>query len=699
MTSLGAGLPSVDEQTALVPPGQRPDVDLIFRHEGLCTCHTNPSTRPAAGRSSVERRNTEQQIHRTGRAGAHLDCLPPPSLTPTMAAQLASHLYFERQEPGSMLCAQHAINALVQHPAMDAGQLAGIAAMLDEAERDQLGADTVAAARAADPRTANMDDTGFFSVAVIETALHAWGLRLERLASPAMAHVRTEPQLQLGFLLNLESHWLAYRSVGSYSQFWFNLNSFLPEPQPIGPLYLSELLRASEAERYTVFVVLPDSPEAAHAFHRTEVDQFADLHEPAEGASSARGAPHQLTSIDLIGSEQDDVELQAALQASLADVQAGPLEPQLPSATSLPEAEAPSPPRQQRRRRRRNHRSSLEPSSDRVGDDDVTATSSQPMAMGRRRSSARQVFSVSSSDASASLGGSLSVHAARRAAGMDAGSVDMQDDQLADMLSSSARSPFAHPAVRGTVEGGQSDSDVQPVDLNTAQVAASSSSGPSGSTSSGRRRQRQRRRERAERDRELDEQAAAQASAAGYDDVNLDDLEAEDDSFADLQHAMWDRAAAQFAAVDRGDEPALGMGSFRSNTGDRACDDEDAALQAALAASMGDTSALERLRNEPAHTALVSQQDRYSSSRRGSEGRRSGSPRPIENQAPADVQRIARMRGEAAAAAQREVDGQAHVLVPEPDTMDAEEASQDSGADEEDVSPEEMRRRRLARFG
>lgn len=662
-----------------------------------------------------------------------------------MAAELVPYVYHERQEPGSMLCAQHAINSLMQHRAMDASQLADIAKMLDERERAELGAETVAAARAADPRTANMDDTGFFSVAVIETALQAWGLRLERLAAPAMNQVRTEPQLQLAFLLNLDSHWFGYRSFGTNSHFWFNLNSFLPSPQPVGSLYLSELLRASEAEHYTVFVVLPDSPEAAHAFHRTEADQMADVLDSAPNGTSNRSIQRSATTanidranhanpINLTGSDQEDMEFQAALQASLAEHQSSSLIGQQRPQNVLPSISIPtgarSPPssnlRPQRRRRRAHRRSTTDNADDpqEAEAEPERAGSSRPILMDRRRSSrensSRQAISLSSSETSNSWGpSSLSARMSRRGeVGSEPAMGADDENRIADMLSSSARSPFSHPAVLGTVEGGQSDSDVDHVDLRNAR--APSADGPSSiqSTRSGgpaserRRHRRQRRHERAGRERDMleDHAAAEEASAAGYDEIGFDDLDMADDSFADLQQAMWDRAAADFAAADRSraqdfeGESSFEPGSSFTTAGDRTYDDEDAALQAALAASMGDSSMLDRLHSNPSHAALVSQQDRFSAGGSAAvSGTASPASRQPEGDAPADVKRIAQMRAEAAAESQRETTAQENSSGAQSSSATADKDStnrEDSESEEEeDVSPEEMRRRRLARFG
>lgn len=56
-----------------------------------------------------------------------------------------------------MLCAQHALNALLQGNYFDPSQLADIAKQLDELERSQLDEESW---RSRDAASLNMDDTG-----------------------------------------------------------------------------------------------------------------------------------------------------------------------------------------------------------------------------------------------------------------------------------------------------------------------------------------------------------------------------------------------------------------------------------------------------------------------------------------------------------------------------------------------------------
>ncbi|KAJ9123418.1 hypothetical protein QFC22_001620 [Naganishia vaughanmartiniae] len=60
---------------------------------------------------------------------------------------------------------------------------------------------------------------------------------------------------QAAFVLNLASHWLPVRRFASSPNRWYNLNSFLANPEWISPTYLKMVLQQAEQEGYSVFVV------------------------------------------------------------------------------------------------------------------------------------------------------------------------------------------------------------------------------------------------------------------------------------------------------------------------------------------------------------------------------------------------------------------------------------------------------------
>ncbi|KAH7108262.1 Josephin-domain-containing protein [Auriculariales sp. MPI-PUGE-AT-0066] len=241
---------------------------------------------------------------------------------------LAHTIFHEKQQPGSMLCAQHALNNLLQGSYFSAPDLAAIAHDLDELEASYDESNT--------GKSTNMDDTGFFSVQVLENALAVWGLRLVRWRSEEMREAQDEPHTQLAFILNLELHWFALRRFGPLipadNGHWFNLNSFLPQPEWVSRTYLGLVLQQAEQEGYSVFVVTRVDPSSDAALARTDADEVAatlpqptsastrrlDTSRIAQQAGAAGGSGSGGTRPQAVeGAEDEDLMLQAALQASL----------------------------------------------------------------------------------------------------------------------------------------------------------------------------------------------------------------------------------------------------------------------------------------------------------------------------------------------------------------------------------------------
>ncbi|KIY53987.1 Josephin-domain-containing protein [Fistulina hepatica ATCC 64428] len=202
-------------------------------------------------------------------------------------------IYHEKQESGSMLCAQHALNSLLQGSYDD----------------DNNGTST------------NMDDTGFFSVQVLENALDVWGLSLVRWRSEAMRPYQDHPQGQLAFVLNQSQHWYTLRRFGradnSGDGHWFNLDSLLTQPEWVGRLYLSMVLHQAETKGYSVFAVVQADPGGPLALPRTSADEIACSVPENTTAPRVAGSSTQIHDYDVEGVEDEDYELQAALQASL----------------------------------------------------------------------------------------------------------------------------------------------------------------------------------------------------------------------------------------------------------------------------------------------------------------------------------------------------------------------------------------------
>lgn len=106
-----------------------------------------------------------------------------------------------------------------------------------------------------------MDDSGFFSVQVIETALKVWQLELIPYNSKNMISdcARSDPTTQKAFICNYHEHWFTIRKIGKQ---WFNLNSIKSGPEVISKTYLSLLLSQLQSEGYSIFIVNGILPES-----------------------------------------------------------------------------------------------------------------------------------------------------------------------------------------------------------------------------------------------------------------------------------------------------------------------------------------------------------------------------------------------------------------------------------------------------
>ncbi|KAG6333336.1 hypothetical protein ID866_5753 [Astraeus odoratus] len=163
----------------------------------------------------------------------------------------------------------------------------------------------------------NMDDTGFFSVQVLESALELWGLSLVRWRSEAMKPHQSKPHMQLAFILNQNQHWYTLRRFGLTAEdgHWFNLDSSEREPRWIGKTYLDLFLQQAEQDGYSVFAVTP--AHSGSDLPRTQADEVAASLPESLSTRSTSSSVLQTSSSE-IGLEDEDMDLQAALQASLA---------------------------------------------------------------------------------------------------------------------------------------------------------------------------------------------------------------------------------------------------------------------------------------------------------------------------------------------------------------------------------------------
>ncbi|CAL7940293.1 unnamed protein product [Xylocopa violacea] len=101
----------------------------------------------------------------------------------------------------------------------------------------------------------NMDDSGYFSVQVISSALKVWGLELIPYNSTESAAImaQNDPLQMKAYICNYKGHWFTIRKIGKQ---WFNLNSVLSGPELISDTYLSMYLAQLLQEGYSIFIVI-----------------------------------------------------------------------------------------------------------------------------------------------------------------------------------------------------------------------------------------------------------------------------------------------------------------------------------------------------------------------------------------------------------------------------------------------------------
>ncbi|XP_011877073.1 PREDICTED: ataxin-3-like isoform X1 [Vollenhovia emeryi] len=170
-------------------------------------------------------------------------------------------IFHEKQE--GYLCAQHCLNALLQGPYFNAVDLANFGHQMDEEERIRMaesGVDSEDYKLFLEQPSGNMDDSGYFSVQVISSALKVWGLELIPYNStePTALLAQNDPSRMRAYICNYKGHWFTIRKLGSQ---WFNLNSMLSGPQLISDTYLTMYLAQLLQEGYSIFIVIGTLPQ------------------------------------------------------------------------------------------------------------------------------------------------------------------------------------------------------------------------------------------------------------------------------------------------------------------------------------------------------------------------------------------------------------------------------------------------------
>lgn len=169
-------------------------------------------------------------------------------------------IFHEKQE-GS-LCAQHCLNAVLQGSYFTAIDLAELGRRLDESEQEHMaeaGYSSEEYKYFMKQPSSNYDDSGFFSIQVLQEALKVWNLELIPINSsePICQEARKDPRTQKAFVCNFKEHWFTIRHIGNQ---WFNLNSLLTSPELLSETFLSLFLKQLQHEGYSIFVLSGDLP-------------------------------------------------------------------------------------------------------------------------------------------------------------------------------------------------------------------------------------------------------------------------------------------------------------------------------------------------------------------------------------------------------------------------------------------------------
>ncbi|KRZ35468.1 BTB/POZ domain-containing protein KCTD3 [Trichinella pseudospiralis] len=240
-------------------------------------------------------------------------------------------IFFEKQE--GMLCAQHALNALLQGQYFTAVDLAEIARRLDAEERKVTGDST--------SDSQNMDDSGYFSLQVIAEALKPFNLTL-RVAPTNASDVINFYRSHTAFICHRHQHFFTVRKIGEH---WYNLNSMLDGPELISQTYSELYLAQLQKEGCTILAVEGDLPVnrgdflvsspvsySAHSsagYSSSKPEWLEQKSRPMMSSGSLEISPRTAFSIPSSRStayQEDNAALQTALLESIRD-----LNDQLPS--------------------------------------------------------------------------------------------------------------------------------------------------------------------------------------------------------------------------------------------------------------------------------------------------------------------------------------------------------------------------------
>jgi ataxin-3 len=156
-------------------------------------------------------------------------------------------VYFEKQG-GDRLCGVHCLNALLQNPVFSQADLNKFAsdvekqeaALLADPSKPKPPRQMTISSLSNQPKSDHKDDTGYFSLPVLEKALGTkYGISVQNAARRDIIQQINREGLERhdGFVIHLHDHWFAARAIPNPQypgvREWFFLDSLKSGPQPV----------------------------------------------------------------------------------------------------------------------------------------------------------------------------------------------------------------------------------------------------------------------------------------------------------------------------------------------------------------------------------------------------------------------------------------------------------------------------------
>jgi len=240
------------------------------------------------------------------------------------------------------LCGVHCVNTLLQGSYFTEVDLATVALQLDSQEKKlmmEMGTETTDFLKYMAEDSGNVADGGDYSVQVLEKVLaDGWDLSV----TPINASIVQNAINENAFICNLADHWFTIRKIGNK---WYNLNSLLPHPQVLSDFYLSLYLDTLLNSKWSVFVVRGQLPPVTSNTICSEGGRWVTVAEcvvqkPEQATNSKQSnddkdleaaialslagsslsvSPPTKKTRQIVEDNDDDAELQAALEASELD--------------------------------------------------------------------------------------------------------------------------------------------------------------------------------------------------------------------------------------------------------------------------------------------------------------------------------------------------------------------------------------------